>query len=109
MAFSLSGRQVIKLWLDYRVGQGAGRRSSDLDFIRPDEWHFSRDLLELIAVIEATVEMHPDLALNLASVTAGSWFTDDEVPSLPTGDKHNYAPKVTGEHGGAGHLFDTDV
>jgi len=65
--------------------------------------------LQLIAVIEATVGMHPDLALNLANVTAGSCFTDDEIPPLPTDDKHNYAPKVTGEHGGAGHLFDTDV
>jgi len=109
MTFSLSGRQVIKSWLDYRVGQGAGRRSSELDLIRPDEWHFNRDLLQLIAVIEATVGMHPDLALNLANVTAGSCFTDDEIPPLPTDDKHNYAPKVTGEHGGAGHLFDTDV
>jgi len=109
MTFSLSGRQVIKSWLDYRVGRGAGRRSSDLDFIRPNEWHFSRDLLQLIAVIEATVEMHHDLAVNLANVTSGSCFTDDEIPHLPPDDKHNYAPKVTGEHGGAGHLFDTDV
>ena len=48
--FSVSGFQVVRSWLAYRMRDGAGRKSSPLDDIRPQRWtaQFTRELLELL-------------------------------------------------------------
>ena len=92
--FSVSGFQVVKSWLGYRMRDGAGRKSSPLDEIRPTRWtaQFTRELLELLWVLEATVERQPALAALLANVVAGDCFPADALLT-PTAAEQA-APKV---------------
>ncbi len=48
MAFTVSGFQPVKSWLDYRMKSGAGRKSSPLDDLRPRTWSFDEALLDLL-------------------------------------------------------------
>ena len=92
--FSVSGFQVVKSWLGYRMRDGAGRRSSPLDEIRPTRWpaQFTRELLELLWVLEATVERQPVLAELLEGVAAGACFGADELPEPEASERR--APRV---------------
>ncbi|MBN1867679.1 N-6 DNA methylase [Candidatus Sumerlaeota bacterium] len=58
-AFEVSGLKVVQSWLKYRMKRGAGKKSSPLDDIRPERWasQFTTELLELLWVLEATVEI----------------------------------------------------
>lgn len=51
---------------------GAGRRSSPLDEIRPERWTpaFTEEFLELLWVLEATVAKYPALESLLDRVVA---------------------------------------
>ena len=69
--FEVSGLQVVQSWLAYRMKKRAGKASSDLDNIRPDKWTFSRELLELLAVVEHTVSRTADAADLLDRVVVG--------------------------------------
>lgn len=62
MGFSVSGLQVVKSWLDYRMKKGAGKKSSPLDDIRPERWteELTRELLKLLWVLEWTLRAIPD-------------------------------------------------
>jgi hypothetical protein len=86
--FNVSGLQVVHSWLSYRMKGGAGRSSSPLDEIRPACWttQMSGELLELLWVLEATVEMFPELEQTLESIVAGETFRADELPQ-PTADE----------------------
>ena len=81
--FSVSGLHVVKSWLDYRKKSGAGRRSSPLDDIRPERWttQMTLELLDLLAVLEHTVAMYPELAVTLDDVVQSECFTEDDLPS----------------------------
>ena len=78
--YSVSGLQVVKSWLDYRKLNGAGRKSSDLDKIRPEQWDFTEELLELLWVLEATISLQPEGAALLEEVCASDLFLADELP-----------------------------
>ncbi len=93
-SFSVSGLQVVKSWLDYRMKKGAGKKSSPLDDIRPERWteEMTRDLLELLWVLEESLASYPALDAWLEDVLAGSLFTGDEIPK-PT-EAERKAPKV---------------
>ena len=92
--FSVSGFQVVRSWLAYRMRHGAGRRSSPLDEIRPTRWpaHFTRELLELLWTLEATVDRQPALADLLDSVVAGDCFVASELPEPDVQERQ--APRV---------------
>ncbi len=92
--FSVSGFQVVKSWLGYRMREGSGRRSSQLDDIRPTRWtaQFTRELLELLWVLEATVERWPALAELLDAVVAGDCFGAEELPAPEAWERE--APRV---------------
>jgi hypothetical protein len=81
--FSVSGLDVVKSWLRYRMKAGAGRSSSPLDEIRPETWtaQMTQELLELLWVLEATVEMQPDLDQLLADVCGGPVFDANDLPT----------------------------
>ena len=83
--FSVSGYEVLKSWLAFRMQQRSGRKSSVLDGIRPEQWDvaLSQELRELIWVLEATVDAQPGLNVLLARVTAAAVVRGDELP-LPT-------------------------
>jgi len=84
--YSVSGLHVVKSWLDRRKRDRSGRKSSDLDEIRPDRWEFAGELLELLWVLEETVRLQPEGAALLDEVCGSELFTADELPS-PSDDE----------------------
>ena len=78
--FSVSGFQVLQSWLAYRMKKGAGKKSSPLDEIRPDGWEFDEELLDLLWVLEHTVEMWPELRKVLEAILAGELFQAEDFP-----------------------------
>ena len=92
--FSVSGFQVLRSWLAYRMRDGAGRKSSPLDDIRPQRRtaQFTRELLELLWVLEATLAHHPQLEQLLADAIAGPTFTAADLPQPSAQERQ--APKV---------------
>lgn len=91
--YSVSGLQVVRSWLNYRKEERAGRKSSPLDDIRPERWEFTEELLELLWVLEATLELQPQGAALLAEVCASSLFLSSELPT-PT-EAERKPPKVS--------------
>ncbi|MFH1891397.1 MAG: type ISP restriction/modification enzyme [Candidatus Zixiibacteriota bacterium] len=91
--FEVSGLKVVQSWLKYRMKKGAGRKSSPLDDIRPEHWtnQFTTELLELIWVLQATIDGYPEQAKLLDSVVAGECFKADELPPVP--DEMRKPPK----------------
>jgi len=81
--FSVSGLFVVKSWLRYRMKAGAGKSSSPLDEIRPDVWtaQMTHELLELLWVLEATVELHPKLGSLLKDICGSDLFKSTELPA----------------------------
>ena len=95
--YSVSGLEVVKSWLGYRKKNPTGRKSSPLDEIRPERWtgDMTRELLELLWVLEATVEKEPELAELLAEIASSEVFTADELPE-PT-EEERKSPKLEKE------------
>lgn len=83
--FEVSGLKVVQSWLKYRMKKGTGKRSSPLDDIRPERWtsQFTTELLELLWVLEATVESYPEQAKLLKAILAGPCFEVDDLPPIP--------------------------
>ena len=79
--YSVSGYQVVKSWLDRRKSKRSGRKSSPLDDIRPQRWEFTEELLNLLWVIEATINLQPEGTDLLGEVCASGLFQSDELPS----------------------------
>lgn len=102
--FSVSGLQVVKSWLGYRMRERAGRLSSELDKTRPERWtvEFTRELLELLWVLEATVAVWPELSEKLGAVVSGEVFSAADFP-VPQ-DAERKAPEVR-EAGAQTRLF----
>jgi hypothetical protein len=84
--FEVSGLKVVQSWLKYRMKKGAGKKSSPLDKIRPERWtsQFTTELLELLWVLEATVEGYPEQAKLFEAVIAGPCFKASDLPPVPT-------------------------
>ena len=78
--YSVSGFQVVKSWLDRRKLNRSGRQSSPLDEIRPEQWIFTEELLELLWVVEATLNLQPEGTELLAKVFASDLFSQEELP-----------------------------
>jgi hypothetical protein len=83
--FSVSGFFVVESWVKSRLRDRRGRRSSDLDDIRPEQWTagMTQELLELIWVVEATLAIQPELNVVLAHIIDGPLFVATDLP-LPT-------------------------
>lgn len=83
--FSVSGLEVVKSWLNYRMKAGAGRKSSPLDDIRPERWtvEMSQELLQLLWLLEHTLAQYPALADLLDRIVAAPLFHADDLP-MPT-------------------------
>jgi hypothetical protein len=94
--FSISGLQIVKSWLDYRKKSRTGKASSPLDEVRPERWtaDFTEELLRVLWVLEATVEMTPELDANLARIVAGDTFNAGDLPS-PSDDERR-PPETAG-------------
>jgi hypothetical protein len=98
--FQVSTLRVVQSWLGYRMREPKGRRSSPLDSINVERWpaELTTELLELLWVLEATVEGYTEQAELLETVVAGRCFTGDELPAVP--DAARRAPKRPRRDGG---------
>jgi len=83
--FEVSGLKVVQSWLRYRMKRGGGKKSSPLDDIRPERWtsQFTTELLELLWVLEATLDVYPEQEALLNGVINGECFRADELPEVP--------------------------
>lgn len=92
--FEVSGLKVVQSWLGYRMRERSGKKSSPLDDIRPRVWtrEFTRELLELLWVLEITTAGYPRQQQLLEAVLDGDLFTEAELPAVP--DDAREAPKV---------------
>jgi Type ISP C-terminal specificity domain/N-6 DNA Methylase len=90
-AYSVSGMQVLPKWLGYRTRKGTGRAvssSSELDRIRPTEWHdeWNDELLDLVRILTITVDRQPDLANLLDRICEGELISEADLPK-PTAEQ----------------------
>ena len=72
----------------------AGRKSSPLDEIRPREWpaDFTEELLELLWVLEHTINMSADLAAFLEAVIQGGVVAAEDLPTAT--EEQRKAPEI---------------
>jgi hypothetical protein len=96
-AFEVSGMQIVKKWLGYRTAKGAGRAassSSPLDHIRPTEWlpEWSEELLELLTVLDKTLDLLPRGIELLDRICDGPLIAATDLPPVP--DDLRKPPKV---------------
>jgi hypothetical protein len=101
--YKVSGLEVVKSWLGYRMKNPTGRSSSPLDKKRPKRWTgaMTKELLELLWVLEATVEREPEFAELLTEITASEVFSADELPE-PTEEERK--PPMIGVDTGQARL-----
>lgn len=90
-AYSVSGMQVLPKWLGYRTRKGTGRAvssNSELDRIRPTEWHdkWNDELLDLVRILTITVDRQPDLANLLERICEGELISEADLPK-PTAEQ----------------------
>ncbi|MEB3160631.1 MAG: type ISP restriction/modification enzyme [Synechocystis sp.] len=78
--FSISGLEVVKSWLAYRMKKGAGKKSSPLDDIRPQNWQFDDELLDLLWVLDSTIDLYPELSTLFYTVLESSLFLASNFP-----------------------------
>jgi len=93
-AYEVSGLRVVRSWLGYRMRERSGRSSSPLDEIRPESWtwEMTKELLELLWVLEGVIALEPAQAELLDEIVAGELFLTDELPT-PT-EAERKAPRV---------------
>ncbi len=95
--FSVSGFEVVKSWLGYRMKERSGKKSSPLDDIRPISWSFDEELLDLLWVLDQTVDLQGEMEDLLGRVLSGSVFRADDFPR-PTGtERHGPARKYSAQ------------
>lgn len=101
----ISGRKPVQSWLAYRMKNGAGRRSSPLDRIVPERWsgEFTSELLEVLWVLEATVDEFPSLGRLLDNILAGGLLPAGEIPAPDV--KSRRAPSRAGSPDSAPRSF----
>lgn len=83
--YEVSGLQVVKSWLGYRMKDRKGKKSSDLDDIHPERWtsEFTDELLRLLAILEDTIARQPQLDTLLAKVVDGPLLKAADLPKVP--------------------------
>ncbi len=103
--FEVSGLKVVKSWLGYRMKKRSGKKSSPLDDIRPERWtpKMTDEFLELLWVLEETLNMEPQLSKVLDAVVAGECFKADELPT-PT-EEERKPPKAKPKAGDQADMF----
>lgn len=92
--FEVSGLKVVQSWLGYRMKKRSGKKSSPLDDIRPRHWthEFTRELLELLWVLDKTVEGYPRQVELFEQVLESDLFLANDLPEVP--DEMREAPKA---------------
>ena len=80
--FEVSGLQVLRSWLGYRMKKRKGKKSSpDLDKIRPTRWTQTKELLLLLSIVEHTIEVTPKAAELLNEIVNGRLILAADLPT----------------------------
>ena len=79
--FEVSGLKVLQSWLRYRMKNRKGKKSSELDDIRPARWTQSKELLLLLSILEHTVEVTPRAADLLERIVNGPLIPASDLPT----------------------------
>lgn len=90
--FEVSGMNVLRSWLGYRMKNPAGKSSSPLDQMQAATWQHDGELLELLWQLEFMVAAEPRGAELLDSVIAGEKIAP-AVLGLPTAAEMKAPPK----------------
>ena len=98
--FEVSGFKATQSWLKYRMKNGAGKKSSPLDDIRPERWtsQFTTELLELLWVLEATFDGYHEQEQLLQDILNGDCFGKEGMPEVP--ESMREAPSKQQNQGG---------
>lgn len=78
--FEVSGLRPLQSWLGYRMKKRKGRSSSELDNIRPSTWVFTEELLDVIRMLDATVQATPRARDLLDRVVESDLIPASELP-----------------------------
>ena len=100
--FEVSGLQVVKSWLGYRMKTRSGKKSSALDDIRPGHWTFSPEFVKLLSIIEHFVQSEQRAGELLARVIEGALVSPAAIP-IPSDDQRK-SPKRGSDPVGDGAL-----
>ncbi len=92
--FEVSGFKVVQSWLGYRMKDRKGKKSSPLDDIHPRSWthDFTREFLELLWVLEKTIEGYPEQKKIFERVLKSELFKAGELPPVP--EELREGPKI---------------
>ena len=74
-------RDLLRSWLGYRMADRKGKKSSPLDDIRPEKWTFTHELLQLIGILQHTIDLTPRAAELLDAVIAGPLVDPATLPT----------------------------
>lgn len=78
--FEVSGLKVLASWLGYRMATRKGKRSSPLDDIRSERWNFVQELLQLVAVLQHTIDVTEKATELLGRVLASRLVDATSLP-----------------------------
>jgi hypothetical protein len=90
--YGVSGLQVVESWLGYRMKKRSGKKSSPLDEIRPTSWSFDGELLELLWVLDATVDRLPKLDALMTELLATGHLPATAFPSPTDAERQGSRP-----------------
>ena len=95
-SYEISGLKVLQSWLGYRMKKPKGRKSSELDEIRPQHWSpdMTKTLISLVWILEATINIEPDLEGILQSVIKSECFRASELPKPSEAQKAPPKPSI---------------
>lgn len=95
--YEIGGLYPLSSWLGYRMLKPKGKWASPLDDIRPHYWtpQMSRELLELVWLLEETLDLEEDLTPLLDEVADGPCFVIREMPD-PGEDERRSATEEEG-------------
>jgi hypothetical protein len=97
-AYEVSGLQVVESWLDFRMRERGGRKSSPLDDVSPERWtpQFTAELLELLWVLEETIRLTPQQKTLVEAIINGPLFDASGLARIPE-EKREPPPVVFGQ------------
>lgn len=100
-SYEVSGLRVLASWLGFRMQRPRGRKSSPLDAIRPERWTeaMTRELLELLWVLEGSLAIHREQGRLLAEIVAGPLISGAELPSPGPGQASPPRPRPGRDQG----------
>lgn len=92
--FEVSGFDVVRSWLRYRMKKRSGRKSSELDDIRPDRWDYSEEFVRVLAIVEHLLASEDKAAVLIDRILESDLLLRDDLP-VPTEEERD-APAASG-------------